>query len=744
MPEGGSAGYTVVLNTEPAAAVTITVAPASDADTDLTATTAALTFTTTNYADPQTVTVQAAVDADQDDGQAIFTHTAASMMDPSYDGIPIASVTATEDDRTLEITGLADAAVAENTAWTSPAPMLSGATGEVTWTLSGADARAFEIDSGTGALTLPARDYEDPDAAENNEYVVSVTATDRAEPLPESSATVTLTVTVTDVEEPPAKPLAPTVEAAGPDRLAVSWTAPDNAGRPAITEYDLQYRLSGELTFADGPQDVPATGTSATITGLSVETTYAVQVRAGSDEGNGEWSESGSGATEALPVVTIAAAAGRESVTEGAYAQFTLSRTGTPGAALAVAVSVTEEGSFLDGTPPETVTFAMGATTTTLTVATAADYDLENDGSVTAEVRPGADYTAGMPATATVAVLDDEVAVDVAVTLAESVAENAALTFTLTATTAADRAPSHPFGFFVETGTVDDGATAGADFTHLAQQAAVFQPDAFEREEDGASSGIYVQVETLEYSIAITDDAAEEEDEEFAVRVDPDAGGLLAWVTVDGTQYTAAGRVFTVTIKDDDEPDWQVAVEPAAIAEAGAESSVVTVSTGPAGREVTVLAELTIMLDFPDSTATQPDDYTVGAGTLTLAAGASAVATTITAVDDSDVDPDEEILVVALLDGAQIGETQIIIIGDDDTAGVTVAPAKLTVPEGGSAGYTVVLNTEPAAAVTITVAPASGADTDLTATTAALTFTTTNYADPQTVTVEAAGGRRPG
>ena len=119
--------------------------------------------------------------------------------------------------------------------------------------------------------------------------------------------------------------------------------------------------------------------------------------------------------------------------------------------------------------------------------------------------------------------LDDEVAVDVAVTLAESVAENAALTFTLTATTAADRAPSHPFGFFVETGTVDDGATAGDDFTHLAQQAAVFQPDAFEREEDGASSGIYVQVETLEYSIAITDDAAEEEDEEFAVRVDPDA-----------------------------------------------------------------------------------------------------------------------------------------------------------------------------------------------------------------------------
>ena len=451
-------------------------------------------LTAADYADAQTVTVRAAADTDQLDGTAIFTHAAASM-DPSYHGISIEPVTATEDDRTLLITRLADAEVDENTAWTSLTPMLSGADGTVTWTLAGADAGAFEIHSGTGELTLSALpDFESPgDANTDRIYELSVTATDSADPPPRGSATVTLTVTVTNVWEPPAAPAAPTVEAAGPDRLAVSWTAPDNAGRPVVTEYDLQYRVSGERDFTDGPQDVPATGTSATITGLSAGTTYQVQVRAGSDEGNGAWSAPGSGATEALPVMTIAAAAGGESVTEGADAQFTLSRTGTPGAALAVAVSVTEKGAFLDGTPPETVTFAMGATTTTLTVATAADYDLENDGSVTAEVRPGADYTAGMPATATVAVLDDEVAVDVAVTLAESVAENAALTFTLTATTAADRAPSHPFGFFVETGTVDDGATAGADFTHLAQQAAVFQPDAFEREEDGASSGIYVR-----------------------------------------------------------------------------------------------------------------------------------------------------------------------------------------------------------------------------------------------------------
>ena len=527
-------------------------------------------------------------------------------------------MTATEDDRTLEITGLADAAVAENTAWTSPAPMLSGATSEVTWTLSGADARAFTIAAGTGALTLLARDYEDPDAAENNEYVVSVTATDSASPPPAGSGTVTLTVTVTDVEEPPAAPAAPTVEAAGPDRLTVSWTAPDNAGRPAITVYHLQYRLSGELIFTDGPQDVPATDTSATITGLSAGTTYNVVVRADNEEGAGAWSAPASGATEALPVVAVEAGATATTIGIG-LASFTLTRTEPSAAALSVTVSITHEGSFLDGTPPETVTFDAGKTEAELSLPL--NGNPAATGDLTLTVADGTDYevsaTAGS-ATLQVRVFDTVLTFGLD-PVAQSVGEgDGTVSATVIAQTAAGAtAPELDLAIRVRTGHTDDTATAGADYTAL-DTVLTFAPADF---------------------------------------------------SLTGDVYRAE-QTRSVTILDD------LLEEPA---QDGAHE------------------QFTLRLSKPTSPAL-PDRVTVPIAT----------------------------------------RSATLTIEDDDGARVTVTPDKLTVPEGGSAGYTVVLNTLPTAEVTITVARAGDADTDLTAMPTALTFTAADYADAQTVTVQAA------
>ena len=81
----------------------------------------------------------------------------------------------------LAISGLADAAVPENAVWNSPAPTATGATGSVTWTRSGTDAVLFDIDPGTGVLTLPAQDFETrADANTDGVYEVTVTATDQA------------------------------------------------------------------------------------------------------------------------------------------------------------------------------------------------------------------------------------------------------------------------------------------------------------------------------------------------------------------------------------------------------------------------------------------------------------------------------------------------------------------------------------------------------------------------------------
>ena len=73
---------------------------------------------------------------------------------------------------------------------------------------------------------------------------------------------------------------------------------------------------------------------------------------------------------------------------------------------------------------------------------------------------------------------------------------------------------------------------------------------------------------------------------------------------------------------------------------------------------------------------------------------------------------------------------------DDDTAGATVTPTALTVTEGSTGTYTVALATQPTAAVTVAVGRdlrgRHGGDRS------SLTFSTSNWGTPQTVTVSLA------
>ena len=96
VPEGGSAGYTVVLDTQPTHDVTITVnSPVGDED--LTAAPTSLTFTPGNWHAEQRVTVSAAEDADGRAGIRNFSHIVASD-DSIYDDIPAPGVRAVEAD----------------------------------------------------------------------------------------------------------------------------------------------------------------------------------------------------------------------------------------------------------------------------------------------------------------------------------------------------------------------------------------------------------------------------------------------------------------------------------------------------------------------------------------------------------------------------------------------------------------------------------------------------------------------
>ena len=131
----------------------------------------------------------------------------------------------------------------------------------------------FAIDGSTGALTYGG-------TGENHEATPTIALTVQASDGHNGSATVTVTVTVTDVDtEAPGKPAAPEVSATAGSltSIDVSWTAPMNAG-PAITDYDVEYRLASATTWTDHPHT--GAGTTATIASLAEATEYVVRVRA--------------------------------------------------------------------------------------------------------------------------------------------------------------------------------------------------------------------------------------------------------------------------------------------------------------------------------------------------------------------------------------------------------------------------------------------------------------------------------
>ena len=195
------------------------------------------------------------------------------------------------------ITTTSPLSVAENTREVATLAATDADTADsLTWSKNGgSEADRFELTTG-GALTfVSAPDHETPtDAGADNGYEVNVRVSDGT-----ANTDLDLTINVTDQDEPPPvmnKPVV-TATANSTTSLEVSWTEPSNPGRPDIDSYDLQYRAGSTGDFSNGPQD--ETGRSAAIGNLTADTSYEVRVRATNAEGDGVWSPSGTGRTNA-------------------------------------------------------------------------------------------------------------------------------------------------------------------------------------------------------------------------------------------------------------------------------------------------------------------------------------------------------------------------------------------------------------------------------------------------------------
>ena len=210
---------------------------------------------------------------------------------------------------------------------------------------------------------------------------------------------------------------------------------------PASSDTDVAI-VSGALTFTTAnwntAQTVTVTGvndddvntTARTATVSHTAASVADSIYEGLDVANVVVTATDD---DAAPGPTITIAADTASVTEGTAAEFTLTASPVaPAGGLTVTVSVTETGTFIDGTPPPTVTIAASAATATLTVATTDDNIDEIDGAVMALLTAGVGYMVGTSSTASVAVNNDD---DANVAVSETtltVAENGGtMTYTI-------------------------------------------------------------------------------------------------------------------------------------------------------------------------------------------------------------------------------------------------------------------------------------------------------------------------
>ena len=267
------------------------------------------------------------------------------------------------------------------------------------YSLEGADAGRFTVALGTGQIRTLANTVYDYEVRQSYAVVVNV------EDGNGGSDTIEVTLAVEDQVEPPRQVSQPTVTTLGTTSLRVNWTAPENAGRPTITGYDVRHVTSG----VSATQRV--TGTSVTLTGLEPDTRYFVDVRAVNADGAGQnWSTPRSGRT--APVLVTFGASSYTATEGGAAATVTVALSEAVGSSTTIPLTPTNRGGATDadytGVPPN-VTFGASRTSTTFTVTAVDDSDNDRGESVRIGFGPlPSGVAAGSPATATVALDDDD------------------------------------------------------------------------------------------------------------------------------------------------------------------------------------------------------------------------------------------------------------------------------------------------------------------------------------------------
>ena len=204
--------------------------------------------------------------------------------------------------------------------------------------------------------------------------------------------------------------------------------------------------------------------------------------------------------------------------------------------------------------------------------------------------------------------------------------------------------------------------------------------------------------------------------------------------TTPNSEYTNVNGSFTASVTDDETPAITLSATTLTVPEQNSRTYTVRLATEPVGGNVTVT-----ITGAADGLSASPTS-------LTFTARNWDTGRTVRVTAANDLDGENETVTFShAASGADYGSVAAAELSatstDNDTPRLTVSRTTLTVHENSSAAYAIRLNTQPSASVTVTVTGASGAVTVDTAPASGnqntLAFTRTNWNTNQTVTVAA-------
>ena len=685
--EGETGTYTVKLDSQPGGSVTVT--PTSSAGTVATVS-GALTFTTGTWSTAQTVTVSG-VDNDVDGaaGTATVSHGVAG-----YGAVTAASVTVTvTDDDTAGVTVSAtEVTVGEGATGTYTVTLNTQPTGSVTVTPTSS---AGTVATVSGALTFTTGTWStaqtvtvsgvdnDVDGAAGMATVTHGVAGYGAVTAASVTVTVTdddtagVTVSATEVTVGEGATGTYTVTLNTQPTGSVTVTPTSNAGTVAT--------VSGALTFTTGTwstaQTVTVSGVDNDVDGAAGMATVTHGV-------------AGYGAVTAASVtvtvtdddtagVTVTPTA--VTVGEGATGTYTVQLNTRPSGSVTVTPASSAVGV---ATVSGALTFTTGTWGTAQTVTVSGvDNDVDGeDGTATVTHGVTGYGSVSNAGNVTVTVTDDDTAGVTVTPTAVTVAEGATGTYTVQLNTR----PS---------GSVTVTPTSSAVGVATVSGALTF------------TTGTWGTAQTV--TVSGVDNAVDGED-----------GTATVTHGVAGYGLVSTASSVTVTVTDNDTAGVTVSMSELTVAEGATGTYTVQLNTRPAG-SVTVT---------PTSSAV---GVATVSGALTFTTGTWGTAQTVTVSGVGDDDSADDVATVTHgvtgYGSVTSAATATVTVTDDDP-GVTVSASELTVAEGRSGSYTVVLDEQPSARVTITVGGASG---EVTVSPTLLTFSTGNWDNAQTVTVSA-------